>query len=164
MRVNALVRAQSYRKYGKRKQLEQNAKQLLIVRISFLFVFLVITIIICVVNITKDNFAFVVIKMIVSSGHVDGPTEFVSLRFRVDLLDGHIPLLAPENQPTFVSAATRQPICLPCYTDTRIEIVQFRCAERDVFILFTIERLDFQFFQGFVRTLEFLLHLFHFSS
>ena len=32
--------------------------------------------------------------------HVNGPGEFLLLRFVVNLLDGHLPLLAPGNRYT----------------------------------------------------------------
>lgn len=37
------------------------------------------------------------LKMVVGCGHIDGPPEFVTLRFVVDLFDRNIVFLAPEE-------------------------------------------------------------------
>ena len=52
--------------------------------------------------------------------HVDGPGEFLLLRFVVNLLDGHFPLLAPGNRYA------------------RIEVVEFWGAQGNLLVLFLV--------------------------
>ena len=58
-----------------------------------------------------------VLKLEVLVGHLDGPGELVPLSFVVDLLDGHVPLLAPGNR------------------DSRIQVIQFGRTERNLLVL-----------------------------
>ena len=62
-------------------------------------------------------------ELVVGSGHVDGPAELFPLRLVVDLLDGHLVLLAPGHR------------------DPGVEVVQLGGSQGDRLVLLLVHGL-----------------------
>ena len=86
--------------------------------------------------------ALVVEEVVVGRGHVNRPAELLALRLAVDLLDGHVVLLAPAD------------------ADARVQVVELGCAQRDVLVLVLVRHLHLQLLQALTQLLHlFALHL-----
>lgn len=114
--------------------------------------------------------AALLLELVVLGGHIDGPSEFVTLRLVVDLVDGHVVFLAPgdlrktgggghckrlrrkEYDTAFHSNS-------PGHRDSRIQIVQLGRAERNSLVLIAIGLLQLHLFQLLFGALQLLLLL-----